>query len=71
MTYLIKADALGFSRIEASNLPTDRRNTYEAEGYRSVTELEFNIARLISTHHFQQVIRIARELAKEMGEEID
>lgn len=71
MTYLIKADALGFSRIEASNLSTDRRSTYEADGYRSVNELDFIIARLISVHNARQVIRITRELAQEMGEEID
>lgn len=68
--YLIKPNgSLGFSRVETSNTGNDRRKEYEAEGYRSVTELEFIIANLVSVHNARQVIRITKALAREMGED--
>lgn len=67
--YLIKPNGnLGYSRIESSNTIKNRREEYEAEGYRSVTELEFTIAKLVSVHNARQVIRIAEGFAREMGE---
>lgn len=68
--YLIKPHGnLGYSRIEASNMLNSKLEEYEAEGYRSVTELEFTLAKLVSVHNTRQVIRIVKELADEIGEE--
>ncbi|MEK6281851.1 MAG: hypothetical protein AABN95_15975 [Acidobacteriota bacterium] len=68
--YLIKPHRnLGFSRIETSNTSDVKRKEYEAEGYRSVNELEFEIARLVSAHNARTVVRIAQQLGGEMNED--
>lgn len=68
MTYLIKADALGFSRVEASSVDKERQETYEADGYREVDGLEFTLAGLVSTTGAKRVNQIVLRLAQEMGE---
>lgn len=66
--YLIKPNGnLGFSRVESSNTADTKREEYEAEGYRSVNELEYTIAGLLNVHGVTGLIRIVTRLGEEKG----
>lgn len=68
MAYLIKPDELGFSRVDASGLSKQRKESYEDDGYREVDELEFILANLLTRYTARRVRRLIDKLADEMGE---
>lgn len=64
---LLKADPLGFSRVESSSMSRERQAEYEAEGYRQVGDLEFELALLVTKHSASQIVRIVNRLASEIA----
>lgn len=64
---LLKADALGFSRVDSSGMTEEHLAEYESEGYRQVSDLEFELAFLVSKYGTAQIVRLASELSAEFN----